>query len=330
MTKGFRLHRRQIVAGLLAAPFVRTGRAAAQSGNDLVVYSTVHPAIQERLTNGFTAQTGINVQSLRLNSAATAQRFIAEQQAGQYLCDVLTLTNDAFFDEISAAGMIADISDRPSLAALEDDWRPDPRYCLVTAAPAGIAYHRATVSSDSIPTGWEDVLKSEFRGQLILTDPRMNETIVQFLLILHDTYGPDFLRALGQQQPVLVPVTQQGVELLAAGEGKLVLPCNPGNLARYEGQDAPVALAAGIYPTFWTPFYTGIPTTASRPEEAGMWLDYVLSPEGQELLCRGVSVSALPDVPGSLPRPSGKIENPSSIRSQEMADTLFDLLGLPA
>jgi iron(III) transport system substrate-binding protein len=295
------------------------------------VYSTTHPAIQANLAQAFTKKTGITVQSLRLNTAALAQRFLAEQKSGQHICDVLTLGNDIFFDQLAAAGTIDDVSARPTVAPLAEVWRPNKRYVMITASPAGIAYNKKSVTGASIPKGWEDLLRPEFKGQIIFTDPRLNETLVQFVAILQEAYGDDYLRKLGKQDLKLVPVTQQGVEQLAAGEGKLVVPCNPGNLERYQGQDAPVALTPTPTPTFWTQFYSGIVAKAPNKAGAERWFDFVLSPEAQEILCKGVSVSPLADIPGAIPTPPGaKMENPDLAASVAKSKQLFDLLGLPA
>jgi iron(III) transport system substrate-binding protein len=322
--------RRRLIAGLGAIPLVKATSAFGQSQNRVVVYSTTHPAIQTKLATTFKNRTGIEVQSLRLNSSAMAQRFLTEQKAKQYLCDVVTLGSDVFFKAISQEGLLRDLSTRNVVSSLKADWRPGRHFVMITAAPAGIAYHKQSVSGASIPKGWKDLLRPEFKGQMILTDPRMNENLVPFLVILQQAYGDDFLRELGRQDLKLVPVTQQGIEQLAAGEAKIVFPCNPGNLTRYEGQDAPIKLVDDVYPTQWTPFYSGIPTNAPNQAAAEQWFDYVLSDEGQKILCDRVSVSPIGNIPGALPQPSGKIENPDTAESLKMAPKLFDLLGLPA
>lgn len=313
-----------------ATPLISSSGARGQTSGRIVVYSTTHPAIQSNLVQVFTKKTGIAVQSLRLNTAALAQRFLAELKTGQNVCDVLTLGNDIFFDQISGDGSVVDVSGRPSVAALPAVWRPNTRYVMITASPASIAYNKKSVSGASIPKSWDDLIRPEFKGQILFTDPRVNDTLIPFVAMLQETYGDDFLRKLGQQDLKLVPVTQQGVEQLAAGEGKVVVPCNAGNLERYQGQDPPIALISTPSPTHWTQFYSGIATKAPNKEGAERWFDFVLSQEGQEILCKGVSVSPLGDIPGAIATPAAKIENPDLVKSVAKSKQLFDLLGLPA
>lgn len=327
------LNRRQTLIGLaaagtaLAAPsFTRKASAAGT----VSIYSTTHPAVQAKLAENFTAKTGIAVQSLRLNSAALAQRFLAEQRGGQHICDVFTQGNDILLRKITAEGLLISLADRAGVAGLNGFWKPDDHFILVTASPGGIAYNPKLVPAELVPTNWSDLVKPEFKGKIILTDPRNSETLVPFVLLLREEFGDDFLRKLGQQDLKLVPVTQQGVEQVAAGEAWVVLPCNPGNLERYVGQDAPVKLAPMPPSPNWTSYFTAIPKTAPNMEGAKAWFDYTMSREGQAILCANVSVSPLDDVPGALPKPSGELKDPDIERALKHSNELFDLLGLPA
>lgn len=326
-------NRRQMLIGLMAAgtalaapPFIRGARAAGK----VSVYTTTHPAVQAKLAAGFTAKMGIDVQSIRLNSAALAQRFLAEQNGGQHICDVLTQGNDILLRKITAEGLLISLADREGVAGLNSFWKPNDHFIQVTASPGGIAYNPKLMPTGLMPTNWSDLVKPEFKGKIILTDPRNSETLVPFLLMLREEFGDDFLRKLGQQGLKLVPVTQQGVELVAAGEAWIVLPCNPGNLERYVGQDAPVKLAPMPPSPYWTSYLTAIPKTAPNMAGAKAWFDYTMSREGQAILCASVSVSPLDDVPGALPKPAGELKLPEIERALKQAKGLFDLLGLPA
>jgi iron(III) transport system substrate-binding protein len=326
------LNRRQVLLGVasataLAVPAV-VGKARAAT--IISVYSTTHPPVQAKLAKGFTEKTGITVQSLRLNSSGLGARILAEQKGGQYICDVLTQGNDILLRKMKDDGMLVSLADRPSIKEIDKFWRPDDYFVRITASPQGIAYNPKLVPPELVPTNWNDLAKPEFKGKIMLTDPRNSETTVPFILLLREEFGDDFLRELGKQELRLVPVTQQGVEQVAAGEAWVVIPCNPGDLARYEGQDAPVKLAPTPPRPNWTSYYSAILKTAPNMEGAMAWFDYTMSREGQEILCDNVSVSPLNDVPGSLPKPSGGLKATDIERALKDANEMFDLLGLPA
>ncbi|CAH1696699.1 conserved hypothetical protein [Hyphomicrobiales bacterium] len=322
------LSRRQILAGAAAvgaAGFIPQARAAGS----IVVYSTTLPPIQKRLAEAFTKKTGITVQSLRLTTSPLAQRFLAEQKAGQHICDVVTLGHDEFFREVSAAGLLADIEDIPGVSTLPQAWRPGKRFTMILVAPHSIAYNTNLVTENSIPTGWQDVLKPEFTGQIIFPDPRANETLVSILVTLQEAYGDDFLRKLGEQKLRLVPAIPQGVEQVIGGEAKLMVPCLAMNLVQYQGTSAPIALIPTPSPTDGTYFYSAIAANAPNKEGARKWYEFVLSREGQEIICKDNGVSPLGEIPGSLKAPANFIQHDLK-EALKKASHIYDLLGLKA
>jgi iron(III) transport system substrate-binding protein len=330
--QGFGLSRRSFMnaMGAVGVAGAMGSRPAVAAGSGrIAVYSTTLPPIQRRLTEAFTAKTGIAVQSLRLVNNPLAQRFIAEQQAKQYVCDVVTLGIDTFYDEISKAGYLAPIDDVPGVSSLPAEWRPGKQYVNILVAPLSIGYNTNSVKDLANLKDWKDLLRPEFKGQIIMADPRSNDSILAFLNMLDVHYGDDFIRALGAQKPKLVPAVPQGVEQVISGEGRIILPCLAMNLLQYRDAKAPIEIIPAPAPTHGTYFFTGIAANAPNMEGARQWLAFVLSQEGQEILCKDNGVSPLGKIPGSLDPVASldKIDIPSALKN---AGRLYDLLGLSA
>lgn len=322
-----RMSRRSFVASGISL-LALGARAAHSASNELVIYTTTHPAIQARLEKDFAEVTGIQAHSIRLASGAMAQRFISEQKAGNYVCDVITLGNPVFFDSISQMGILEPISNRSAVKSLSKEWLPKPDYAMITAAPGAIGYNSNALKPQVLSKGWESLLNPELKGAILLTDPRTNENLVIFVAMLRQRYGDGFLKSLAKQQLRLVPVTQQGVEQVAAGEAKVIVPCLPGNLAAYRGKNIPVALTDIPDPTFWMPFYIGVTKRSNNQANAYKWFDYIFTERAQRILCQDASVSPLGNIPGAVSY--RKVQNPDFASSVAMRDQLFDLLELPA
>jgi len=326
----FGLTRRRLIGGaaaLGAASLLTPGRA--QAAGRIAVYSTTLPPVQRRMSEAFTRKTGIQVQSLRLPTSPLAQRFLAEQQAGQQLCDVVTLGHDIFFRNISEAGYLAEISDIPGVATLPPAWRSGERFATILIAPQSIGYNTNLVKGDAIPKGWRDLLKPEFKDQIIFSDPRANETVVIFMAALHDAFGDDFFRGLRQQNLRMVPSVPQGIEQVIAGEAKIMLPTLAMNMIQYQGRNAPVAIIPTPSPTSGTYFFSGVVANAPNPEGARLWYEFVLSREGQEILCLDNGISPLGEIPGALKPPADFVAPPLE-EAVRRASHLYDLLGLAA
>lgn len=316
-----------IAAG--AAIGLMGGSRPSFGADRLVVYSTTLPPIQKRLADAFTAKTGIPVQSVRLPTSPLAQRFLAEQKSGQFVCDIITLGHDIFFREISEAGLLAGIDDIPGVKDVPAEWRPGPRFTTILVAPHSIGYNTNLVKGASIPTTWADALKPEFRGQIIFADPRANEPIVEFLATLHDAFGDELIRKLGQQKPRYVPAIPQGVEQVIAGEAKLYMPALAMNLVQYKEVNAPISIIPTPSPTNGTYFFSGISANAPNKVGARLWYEFVLSREGQKIICKDNGISPLGEIPGSLKAPASLV-SPNLKESIKKSTRIYDLLGLSA
>jgi iron(III) transport system substrate-binding protein len=326
------LSRRGFVGGVslaMGGALLGSSKAIAANTGKLVVYSTYLPVIQKRMSDAFTAKTGISVQSLRLVNNVLAQRFIEEQKAKQFICDVITLGNNTFFETLSNQGLLADIDDVPGTSSLPASWRPGKQFVMTMYSPDSIGYNTKAVTGASIPKSWQDVLQPEYTGQIVIPDPRANDTITAFLVMLQEAFGDEYLRKLGQQKLKLVPTVPQGVEMVIAGDAKIVLPCLAMNLIPYQGTNAPIAITSTPSPTDIEPFYSGIAANAQNKAEARKWFEFVLSREGQEILCKDNGVSPLGQIPGSLSAPAN-VEWPDLAAAVKKAPHVYDLLGLSA
>lgn len=221
------------------------------------------------------------------------------------------------------------MADIPGVSSLPKEWRPGERFFTILVAPQSIGYNTKLVTGNSIPKGWEDVLKPEFANQILFADPRVNEPILLFLATLRTGLGDLFLRQLGRQNLRYVPAIPQGVEQIIAGDAKLYMPALSMNLIQYEGSNAPIAIVPAPAPTNGTYFFSGIAKNAPNPEGARQWYEFILSREGQEILCLNNGISPLGDIPGALKAPDQLLQ-PSLADVKKTAGEIYDLLQLPA
>lgn len=303
-------------------------------GDSIVVYSTTLPEVQADLAAKFTEQTGIKVKSLRLATGLLSQRFLKEQQAGQYANDILTLGDELFIADMGERGLLSDISGYPGVSALPDDWKDLPYSATLTKAPDSIGYNTDLVSDDQVPREWTDLLRPEFKGQIILPDPRNNQVLMgEFFLSITSKYGEDFVEKLGRQDLILTPTAPPGLAKVAAGDAKLVLATPAMNLTDYVGKNAPVdVVAPAPSPTNAIFFYLTVPKHAPNPEGARKWVEFVLSETGQELVnnYKGLPIGASPlgpGVKGSLP-PADSIVKPSPEEAKAQMPKFLRMMGL--
>lgn len=314
---------------LLAACSSPSSSKPKSSAKSIVVYSTTLQPIQAKLAAAFQKKTGIAVQSLRLTTSPLEQRFQTEQTSGHYVADILTCGDNVFLDTAAQKGWIANVSSLPSVKTLPSSWRPSSYYTLITIGPDSLAYNTNTVTGSSVPSQWTDVLRPEFKGQIYMPDPRQNDVILPWLVNLQKAFGNDFIVKLGQQKPTMVTATQDGVQQVVSGNGKLVVPCLAMNLVQYIGTSAPIKVISPPTPDDSVSFFSAIAAHAPNPDGARQWYEYTLSSEGQQILNDGVGISPLGLIPGSL-KPPAQLSNPSLAAAIKEGPQLFSMLGLSA
>src|SRR5687767_10028717 len=158
------------------------------SGDDrtaLIIYSP-HG---EDLLKDFEARyeqlhSNVDVQWLDLGSQAVLDRVRSEKANPQ--ADVWWGAPTAIFENAAGEGLLDAFA--PSwVSALPQDARDDQQMWHGTyLTPEVIAYNRDAVDSARVPRDWDDVLKPEWRDQILIRDPLESGTMrVIFGMILY-------------------------------------------------------------------------------------------------------------------------------------------------
>jgi iron(III) transport system substrate-binding protein len=171
----------------------------------------------------------------------------------------------------------------------------------ITSNVSVIVYNRKLIAEDKVPIQWEDFLKPEFKGKKFLMNIRPLH-----LAGLVPAWGLertlDFARKLAAQQPVWGSRTTRLNTAVAAGEHSLYLASNFSSAKRAMSKDATGSLNYRIIepiPTRIVEHTSAIINTASHPNAALLWLEFLASPEGQEIIDKYEPLRALVFTPGS-------------------------------
>ncbi|WP_209448858.1 ABC transporter substrate-binding protein [Rhodococcus qingshengii] len=319
-----------LTAALTAAALTACSAGTGSSDpNKITVYSTMIPAVQARLAEAFQAETGIAVESVRIQSSQLTKRFDEEYKANRPVADVLTMNEELYALDAAKTDMFADIADLPGVASIPSDWKLNDFTFIPSLAPNKVAYSKAKVPAELVPTSWRDLLKPEFKGQILNPDPRTNPELSCKLLhglVLQE--GESFLSDLAAQDLRIVSSSTPGMEDLAGGNGMLLDQSYDMNLLAYEDKGSPIGLSEAFDPVVGLEFFTQIPANAPNADGARKWIEFLTSEKGQTLANQGVGASPLgAAIPGSLTMPGTRV----SVDPQEALDACpryLDLLGI--
>lgn len=293
----------------------------ARSEPTLTWYSSQDPGLNEAVVEAFEAQyPDLEIESLRLATGPLAVRYAQEREAGAVTAGAVTLADPNFVDQGLDQGWFEsfDQSALPALARLPE--RFFQRGVATTGVNVlGIAFNTTEVQDP--PTTWQDVLDPQYRGQILLGDPRNVPSYVALARILDEQVMPGYLVSLAAQQPTLVDSMVPGTQQLAAGEAALAVPNVLSVVKPLQDQGAPIGFVVPE-PTTGNEFTTMISAGSASPNTARLLYDFLFTDAGQQAFNGSTGSSPIGAIGNTAALPPGYLD--PGIR--ELADVRAGLL----
>jgi len=276
--------------------------AAAQEEGSLTFYSSQGLDQINALAAAFEDEYGIDVEAVRLNDSDIIPRLETEISTGAHGADVAYITAQTWIEGQAAAGNFLDPSASPQLAGLgaydADQYFHEGNYFEVGAAVLTFAWN-----TDLVPDGltdYPDFLDPSLSdGKIGVIDPSVSPSVVDFWRWLEESFGEDFVTGLAEQSPRIYNSALPVGEALGSGEIYAAVYAAPVTLVPAAAQGAPVDFGISEAGAWGARYYGFIPTSAQHPAAAALFSNFMVTPEGQELV-QGASGSVLPDIPGTL------------------------------
>jgi iron(III) transport system substrate-binding protein len=235
----------------------------------------------------------LRVEITRLSSDKLLQRILTENRAGTNIFDAVT--NSAMeVHLLRKGGLLARYASPEAQAFFADSKDPAGYWADMYSNLRVITYNTRLVSKERIPKRYEDLLDPGWKGQIGFPDGQY-AWYATMLRVMGEEQGRKFMQALGRQNlhyrnaPVLI------TQFVAAGEFKLGLVYENQAL-RFKNQGAPLGLAP-------LPFVTknmhplALAAAAPHPNAGKLFIDFVLSKEGQTLVKSLGRVVSRTDIP---------------------------------
>jgi len=306
--------RRQFIHGAAAAAaapaFLGASAAMAQDAGLIAsakkegkgsLYAVTDPTIIQALVAKFKEKYGIDIEVTRLISSALGQRLTAEHDSGAPVADVVLDTDKLLQETLAARNFYAPVSEIPGIGAYPDSVKT-PTMVVASHIPYSLVWNTSLVKDP--PKGWEELIDPKWKGRLLFIDPRVGGSPALWHVLMRDTYGESFIRALGQNGQMAPSIHQVVVGLLS--------------------KKAPIG-EAFPQPTISSDTCMSIMAKAPRPAVARLLASFILSVEGQAVLNKD-GFSPILGVPGTLPLP--KLTTPDFRTIKEKIPGLVSLLGV--
>jgi iron(III) transport system substrate-binding protein len=245
-------------------------------------------------------------------------RFLVEHRANTHSADVFQ-TSIVQVYQLKNSGLLARYASEEAAAYADGFKDPQGHWTAFYQIPYVIGYNTRQVAAKDVPASYEDLLQPRWKG-LISLETEEYQWFYHVLQIMGRDKGLDFMKKFAGQNLQMRKGHTLLAQLVAAGESAIATVVYSNRVERMKASGAPIDWVRFKGPTITAINAISIPDKAPHPNTARLFVDFVLSREGQSLL-RGLRrIPARPDVlpdPPSLTkglnlypaRPEGMIEN---------------------
>jgi len=234
----------------------------------------------------------IKTEFFRAGSARLFNRIVNEARAGKVLFDVVAVRGLETHQLLKAGLLQPYVS--PESAAYPAGFKEPKGYWVdYFDAYNVIGYNTQLVARDQAPRSWEDLLDPRWKNQIAL-----DEENYSWYGALSVKWGKEktqrYMRALARQNVQLRSGQTLIAQLMAAGEFPVAMVLAH-RIEKMKEQGAPVEWVTTLDPVTASLHPIGIAAKAPHPNAAKLFIDFILSVEGQRLL---LSIDRTPARPG--------------------------------
>jgi iron(III) transport system substrate-binding protein len=253
----------------------------ARKEGSVVLYTSLAPTESGPLGQAFEKKTGVKVEIFRTISEKVVQRALTEARAKRYAFDVVEtngpemeiMAREKIFSDFHSP-YLADLP--PSAIPKHRQWIPDRVNFFV------VAFNTTKVKREEIPANYRAFADPKWKGRIGLeaTDAEWMATLVK---LWGEAEGMKYFRSLSEMKPDVRKGHVLLAELIAAGEIPVGLTVYNSNAESLKRRGAPIDWLP-VEPVVGRPQGIAVARNAPHPHAALLFADFVLSPEGQELL----------------------------------------------
>ncbi len=277
----------------------------AKKERELRVLTSIDEKVIKAMTAAFNKKYPfIKVTSADLGSIEGAQRFLLELKSGSASDWDVDRAYTELYEEylpyqkkFDILGMAEQkILDIP--AAIID---PHVRNVVTISSNLQVvAYNKSLITREKVPNTWEDFLKPEFKGRKFIADIRPI-----WLASLVPVWGTekvvDFARKLAAQEPIWVRGHTRPLVSVQGGEYPVFIGVNFGSTKRVQKKDKLGVLDFKIPEPIPLRLHegNGVLKDAKNPYAGLLWLEFMASAEGQDIMDKYWPYGASIFAPGS-------------------------------
>ncbi len=253
------------------------------TANIVTWYTSIPLRHAESLANAFTTETGIDVEIVRDSTFTINERLMSEIENGATEADVITIADIGIFIELKNNGHLMKY-DSPHYIKYASEYKDSGYWAVFAGFGICMAYNEDLI--DDPPQHWTDLLDDRWKGRIGLEDINTAGSQYGQYYMLREILGKEFWEELlSTQEPKVYYKTTDLANALLEGEIDIAGQFSIHTVYNYRvNKGTPIQ---GIYPEEGIPLVLNVVAILNQtdhPEEAKIFLNFLLSRRGQELM----------------------------------------------
>lgn len=292
----------------LSTPFLLHGTSLGASKEDLVegakregevvLYASMNLGEANTMISKFEDRYPfLKVKLNRTGSEKLLTKVLTEARAKKTFADVIQTVE--FSMHIFNRKGILERYISPADSLYPKEFKEEGYWTTVYYHPYVLAYNTRLVSPAMLPRTYEDLLDPKWKGKMMMEGTKA-DWFAGMLQIMGRENGLKYMRALSKQEPTQRVGHELLAQLVAAGEGLLDINIPSSSVDRLKERGAPIDWTAlGPVPAVMVGI--GVSSQAPHSHAAKLYVDFVLSREGQKLIQGFGRLSARSDLAAEQP-----------------------------
>jgi len=265
----------------------------AKRERELVLYASLTLEEANVLLPKFEAKYPfLKVQFARAGSERLLTRVLTEARAKKSFADVVQ-TVEFSMHTLKVKGVLGRYNPADG-AVYPKDFKEDDFWTTFYYHPYVVAYNKKLLPPANVPKAYQDLLNPAWKNKMMMEGTKV-DWFAGMLQIMGREKGLQFMRELAKQEILQRTGHSLIAQLVAAGEAVFDINIPVASVNRLRDAGAPIDwIALGPVPAIM--IGVGITAQPLHPNAARLYVDYVLSKEGQSIMRGFHRLSARTDI----------------------------------
>jgi iron(III) transport system substrate-binding protein len=229
---------------------------------------------------------GIKCNYVRTTAQVAYQRLAQDQKAGIAQASVISSTDQGHYTKMKQDGWLQPYKPK-NVSELVDAFKafndPDDLFIATAAGLVLITYNTSVVSPSEAPKKWTDLADPKWKNKVSIGHPGFSGYVGTWVVQMKKLYGWDYFKKLEQNKPRIGRSINDTVTMLNAKES-IVAAGPSATTLESKAKGNPLAV---VYPEDGAVLMvsaSGILKNAPAPNGAKLFMEYLLSREGNEIM----------------------------------------------